>query len=109
VICWYCYEHGYPFEKYRKLRERFEGIMPETPGRQSAGAARAEQTVLMRRTLQGIHDENSLLAYLRSLKTDDNRVLPLQRQYNNSITLRVVYLFNEHRAKANKEASKKGQ
>ena len=43
------------------------------------------------------------------LKTDDNRVPPLQRQYNNSITLRVVYLFNEHRAKANKEASKKGQ
>ncbi len=43
------------------------------------------------------------------LKTDDSRVLPIQRQYNNSITLRVVYLFNEHRAKANKEASKKGQ
>ena len=43
------------------------------------------------------------------LKTDDSRVQPLQRQYNNSITLRVVYLFNEHRAKANKEASKKGQ
>ena len=43
------------------------------------------------------------------LKTDDSRVQPLQRQYNNSITLRVVYLFNEHRSKANKEASKKGQ
>ena len=43
------------------------------------------------------------------LKTDDSSVQPLQRQYNNSITLRVVYLFNEHRAKANKEASKKGQ
>ncbi len=42
------------------------------------------------------------------LKTDDSRVQPLQRQYNNSITLRVVYMFNEHRAKANKEASKKG-
>jgi hypothetical protein len=42
------------------------------------------------------------------LKTDDSRVQPLQRQYNNSITLRVVYLFNEHRSKANKEASKKG-
>ena len=43
------------------------------------------------------------------LKIDDSRVQPLQRQYNNSITLRVVYLFNEHRAKVNKEASKKGQ
>ena len=43
------------------------------------------------------------------LKTDDSRVQPLQRQYNNTITLRMVYLFNEHRSKANKEASKKGQ
>lgn len=75
VMCWYCYENGYPFEKYRKLRERFEHITPEAPGRLSAGTTRAEQTVLMRRTLQGIHDENSLLAYLRGLKTDDNRPL----------------------------------
>ena len=43
------------------------------------------------------------------LKTDDSRVQPLQRQYNNTITLRMVYLFNEHRSKATKEASKKGQ
>lgn len=42
------------------------------------------------------------------LKTDDpTRVKPLQRQYNNSITLRVVYLFNEHRSKVNKEVMKK--
>ena len=40
------------------------------------------------------------------LKTDDSRVQPLQRQYNNSITLRVVYLFNEHRSKANREGIK---
>jgi len=42
------------------------------------------------------------------LKTDDSRVQPLQRQYNNCITLRMVYMFNEHRSKSNKEASKKG-
>lgn len=41
------------------------------------------------------------------LKTDDRRVQPLQRQYNNSITLRVVYLFNEHRSRANKGEMKK--
>lgn len=41
------------------------------------------------------------------LKTDDRRVQPLQKQYNNSITLRVVYIFNEHRSKANKEVMKK--
>ena len=41
------------------------------------------------------------------LKTDDSRVQPLQRQYNNTITLRVVYMFNEHRSKANREGMKK--
>ena len=40
------------------------------------------------------------------LKTDDSKVQPLQRQYNNSITLRVVYMFNERRSKANKEGMK---
>jgi hypothetical protein len=43
------------------------------------------------------------------LKTDDSRVQPLQRQYNNTITLRVVYLFNERRSKANREGMKKEQ
>jgi len=41
------------------------------------------------------------------LKIDDRRVLPLQHQYNETLTLRVVYMFNERRAKANKEAIKK--
>lgn len=41
------------------------------------------------------------------LKTDDRRVQPLQRQYNETLTLRVVYLFNERRSKANKEGMKK--
>ena len=30
----------------------------------------------------------------------------IRTQYNNSITLRVVYIFNEHRSKANKASSK---
>lgn len=43
------------------------------------------------------------------LMTDaPSSVQPLQRQYNNCITLRVVYMFNERRSKANKEATKKG-
>ena len=41
------------------------------------------------------------------LKIDDRRVLPLQHQYNETLTLRVVYMFNERRAKANKETIKK--
>ena len=41
------------------------------------------------------------------LKTDDIRVQPLQLQYNNTLTFRLVYIFNEHRSKANKEAMKK--
>lgn len=41
------------------------------------------------------------------LKDDDSNVAPLQLQYNNSLTLRVVYIFNERRSKTNKEAMKK--
>lgn len=43
------------------------------------------------------------------LKTDDKRVQPLQHQYNETLTLRIVYFFNEHRSNLNKEASKKEQ
>ena len=43
------------------------------------------------------------------LKTDDIRVQPLQHQYNETLTLRIVYFFNEHRSNMNKEASKKEQ
>ena len=38
------------------------------------------------------------------LKDDDIKVPPLQLQYNNSITLRLVYVFNERRSRSNKEA-----
>lgn len=41
------------------------------------------------------------------LKTDDIKVQPLQKQYNDCVTLRVVYIFNERRSKSNKEAMKK--
>lgn len=41
------------------------------------------------------------------LKNDDSRVLPLQRQYNDSFTLRVVYIFNEHRSSSNRNSMKK--
>ena len=40
------------------------------------------------------------------LKIDDRRVQPLQHQYNNVLTLRVVYIFNERRSTANKTAPK---
>lgn len=39
---------------------------------------------------------------------DDIRVPALQRQYNNSYTLRLVYLFNERRSKANQAVNKMG-
>lgn len=41
------------------------------------------------------------------LKDDDVSVQPLQLQYNNSITLRVVYMFNERRSKSNRSSTKK--
>ena len=68
------------------------------------------------RIWEGFHAEVRYQYSLRPIRTrmfyeDINLVMAnqIRTQYNNSITLRVVYLFNEHRAKANKEASKKGQ
>lgn len=41
------------------------------------------------------------------LKTDDRRVNPVQRQRNDTITLRLVYVFNEQRSKMNRKSSAK--
>ena len=68
------------------------------------------------RIWEGIHAELRYQYSLRPIRyrmfyEDSSLILAnqIRTQYNNSITLRVVYLFNEHRSKANKEASKKGQ
>ena len=68
------------------------------------------------RIWEGLHAELRYQYSLRPIRyrmfyEDSSLVLAnqIRTQYNNSITLRVVYLFNEHRAKANKEASKTGQ
>jgi len=67
------------------------------------------------RIWEGIHAELRYQYSLRPIRyrmfyEDSSLILAnqIRTQYNNSITLRVVYLFNEHRSKANKEASKKG-
>ena len=68
------------------------------------------------RIWEGIHAELRYQYSLRPIRTrmfyeDAGLILAnqIRLQYNNSITLRVVYIFNEHRSKANKEALKKGQ
>ena len=68
------------------------------------------------RIWEGFHAEVRYQYSLRPIRyrmyyEDINLVLAnqIRTQYNNCITLRVVYMFNEHRSKANKEASKKGQ
>ena len=67
------------------------------------------------RIWEGIHAELRYQYSLRPIRTrmfyeDSSLILAnqIRLQYNNSITLRVVYIFNEHRSKANKESSKKG-
>ena len=76
VICWYCYEHGYSFLKYRQLRELFgeKTGRPEIK-RDSTKDRSEDRTVLLRYSMRGIHDDESLLAYLSTLKTRDNRIL----------------------------------
>ncbi len=66
------------------------------------------------RIWEGLHAELRYQYSLRPIRTrmfyeDANLVLAnqIRLQYNNSITLRVVYIFNEHRSKSNREAAKK--
>ena len=66
------------------------------------------------RIWEGLHLEARYQYSLRPLRYrmfygDQNQLLPnqIRKQYNNTITIRLVYLFNEHRSKANREASKK--
>lgn len=66
------------------------------------------------RIWQGFHAEVRYQYSLRPIRTrmfyrDAALTQPnqIRQQYNNTITLRVVYLFNERRSKANKEAMKK--
>ncbi|MBR1513356.1 MAG: hypothetical protein IJ622_03590 [Bacteroidales bacterium] len=67
------------------------------------------------RLWEGIHAELRYQYSLRPIRyrmfyEDANLVLAnqIRAQYNNTITLRVVYIFNEHRSKANKEGMKQG-
>lgn len=66
------------------------------------------------RVWEGLHLEVRYQYSLRPLRyrmsySDVNHILPnqIRKQYNNAITLRLVYIFNEHRSKANLEATKK--
>ena len=68
------------------------------------------------RIWEGLHAELRYQYSLRPLRTrmfyrdvNENLDNRLRLQYNNSITLRLVYVFNEHRSKANKESSKEKQ
>ena len=65
------------------------------------------------RLWESIHAELRYQYSLRPIRTrlfyeDVAMTLPnqIRQQYNNSITLRIVYIFNEHRSKANREAMK---
>ena len=66
------------------------------------------------RIWEGLHIEARYQYSLRPLRyrmyySDPNLIMPnqIRKQYNNAITLRLVYIFNEQRSKSNIEATKK--
>lgn len=66
------------------------------------------------RIWEGLHLEARYQYSLRPLRyrmyyEDVNMVMAnqIRKQYNNTITIRLTYIFNEHRSKANLEATKK--
>ena len=68
------------------------------------------------RIWEGFHAELRYQYSLSPIRTrmfyrDESQNLDsrIRTQFNNVITLRLVYIFNEHRSKANKESSKEKQ
>ena len=68
------------------------------------------------RIWEGFHAELRYQYSLSPIRTrmfyrDESQNLDsrIRTQFNNAITLRLVYIFNEHRSKANKESSKEKQ
>ena len=67
------------------------------------------------RVWEGLHVEVRYQYSLAPIRTrlyyeniTETLAFRIRQQYNNTVTLRVVYIFNEHRSKGNKESQKAG-
>jgi hypothetical protein len=70
VICWYCFKNGYGYLKFEKLWR----VFCETPANSlDLQLLYEDLTIGARNTMQTIHSDAALLAFVTKLKTLDNR------------------------------------
>ena len=81
VICWYCYKNGYGYLKYEKLWKIYCDTPPNSL---DITMLYADLTIGARNTMQTIHNDTALLAYVSRLKAQDN-------QPKQSVTARVCF------------------
>lgn len=68
VICWYCYKYGFKYPKFQQLMKSYERL-PVALQETTSKHIEAEGTIGIRRHMQAITDDRSLLSYLATLKT----------------------------------------
>lgn len=69
VICWYCYQHHYSFQKYEKLWEMYRSMAANSL---DLRIIYEDCIIDLRGRMHAIQDDAALLAYLTRLKTEDN-------------------------------------
>ena len=89
VICWYCYQNGYNFLKYKQLMEKYNEMTENSP---TPAEIYSDYTMGLRSNMNVIHDDTALMVYLKKIKTDDN-----QSKISRTATEYFKKLYNEAR------------
>jgi len=82
VICWYCFAHGYGFDKYQELNEKYARL---TEKETSEDKLFSQETVYVRHMVREAEDEEQLMEILAQLKKEN-------ASYKLSVTARKFFL-----------------
>ncbi len=69
ILCWYCYENGYDYLKFKQLWNAYEATEPNSLDMK---ILYSDQTIGFHRAANEIHDEATLLLHVSKLKTTEN-------------------------------------
>ena len=107
VICWYCYAHGYHYPKFEELYHRYLAAEPDVT---LVRPVWSERTRVIWNSVATIRDDDSLTAYVASLKEKDPDTrygktarACFERLYREAQD-RIADLYNEQAADRNDSA-----
>lgn len=91
VICWYCYTHSYRYPKFEELYHRY---LAAEPNLEAPKPVWSENTHVIWNSVAAIRDDDSLIAYVASLKEKDPDV-----RYGQTAQMRFNCLYEEAKEK----------